>query len=252
MTEYWNWIDLLEKASFWFFFVDLQFFHSETIIDREKQGLYKKILEFFIIFLMLLKLNFFLRIFSKFGLLVNLIITCFKDIVPFTVYLAIWLLTFVMLFKTIGIKFPEQKFFKEGSFLGMFFYVWNNSIGNIDYPDEKSFVNMPVIQEIIVWSIYWTNQFVVVIILLNFLIAVISQSYENVMNSKTIKKYKDIAHLNKEAYLILSMVGLVSKSKLVKNNRILLSIKVNENTTTETEEWAGFATTMKNFFKKNL
>jgi hypothetical protein len=36
--------------------------------------------------------------------------------------------------------------------------------------------------------------------MLNFLIAVISQSYENVMDSKTIMKYSDMAALNKEAY----------------------------------------------------
>lgn len=82
---------------------------------------------------------------------------------------------------------------------------------------------MPPAQVALAWLVFWANQYVVLIILLNFLIAVISQSYENVMNSKTIKKYKDLAHLNKEAYLFLNTIGCTQK-KLIKNNRIILSL----------------------------
>ena len=47
---------------------------------------------------MLGKINFYLRIFERFGLLVNLIGTCIKDIIPFTVYLAIYVLGLDMLY----------------------------------------------------------------------------------------------------------------------------------------------------------
>ena len=163
---------------------------------------------------MLAKLNFFLRIYDKYGLLVNLITTCFKDIVPFVVYMITWLLSFVMAYKQIGIKAPLRKGFQQDDFFGILIYVWQNSIGNIDDPDSSSFVNdPPTIQIYIIWFVWTLNQFVIVIILLNFLIAVISQSYENVMNSKSIKKYKDIAHLNKEAFLCLETIKWFANHK---------------------------------------
>ena len=86
---------------------------------------------------MLLKINFYLRVYDKFGLLVTLIKTCIKDITPFTIYLMIWELTFVMLYMLSGIK-PKPR---DGMhpFLLVFLFVWENSVGFILYPDNITF-----------------------------------------------------------------------------------------------------------------
>ena len=86
---------------------------------------------------MLLKINYFLRVYDKFGLLVTLIATCLKDIVPFTIYFIIWEITFVLLYTVTGIIAPDRKGLKR--FKLMFFYVFENSIGNINDPDDKTF-----------------------------------------------------------------------------------------------------------------
>ena len=96
------------------------------------------LLKVVVILNMLLKLNFFLRIFNKFGLLVNLVSTCFKDIIPFVNYLMIWLLSFVMLYIQTGIIPPPRQGL-NGDFWGSMIFVIQNSIGNINDPEPESF-----------------------------------------------------------------------------------------------------------------
>lgn len=71
-------------------------------------------------------------------------------------------------------KAASRTTFKNGDFIGMLLYVWENSIGNINDPADSSFANISQSQIYLIWAIWWMNQFIVVIILLNFLIAVIS------------------------------------------------------------------------------
>lgn len=155
-------------------------------------------LKIIVIVNMLLKVNYFLRVYERFGLLVNLLGTCVGDIIPFCVYLALYVMLFVMLYIQSGIDAPERLGFNRRGFGEMLMYVWENSIGNINDPPNTSFYKFdkkvttilrPASENYMIWFIWFMNQFVIVIILLNFLIAVISQSYENVMNSKSIMKY---------------------------------------------------------------
>ena len=90
---------------------------------------------------MLVKVNYFLRVFDKFGLLVTLIKTCIIDIIPFFCYLMIWEVAFVLLYTVIGIKPPPRK--GLSGFTLMFVYVWQNSIGNINDPDDATFTPIP-------------------------------------------------------------------------------------------------------------
>ena len=93
----------------------------------------------------------------------------------------------------------------------------------------------------------------VVIILLNFLIAVISQSYENVMNSKTILEYKDVADLNKEIQVFLAAINVCKWNEpLIRNNKMILSLKADVGLNEESNEWVGFVQTMKIFVRKHL
>ena len=70
------------------------------------------------------------------------------------------------------------------------------------------------------------------------------------MNSKTILRYQDISALNKEAYMIINKIKRYSTNSLINNNRILLSLKADENESDESSEWNGIVTTMKIFTKK--
>ena len=71
------------------------------------------------------------------------------------------------------------------------------------------------------------------------------------MNSKQIKKYRDIAHMNKEAFLCMNSLNLSTGDSIINHNLILLSVKPNSEIS-ETEEWTGFVQNIKIFVKKHL
>jgi len=172
------------------------------------------------IFAMLLKINFLLRVNSGFGLLVTLVRTAVVEMIPFSAYLIIWVFTFILLYKVTGQEATGRAGFKDNSFGNFLLLVFENSIGNINDPvfDDTNILGAKMY---LVWLIWWFNQFMIVIILLNFLIAVISQSYENVMNSATILKFKDIAQLNREAYLVMQYLP---NTRMVYTNKLILTI----------------------------
>jgi len=50
----------------------------------------------------------------------------------------------------------------------------------------------------IIWLIWFMHQFLCLIILLNFLIAVVSQSYDEVMSKAILMKFKNMIDMNGE------------------------------------------------------
>lgn len=98
-----------------------------------------------LIFAMLMKINSYLRITERLGLLVNLLSTCIVDIIPFTSYLMIWIGTFIILSQILGVKAftreglmtyddVDEKKLSSVQTLAMTMYIWENSIGNIHDP----------------------------------------------------------------------------------------------------------------------
>ena len=59
-----------------------------------------------------------------------------------------------------------------------------------------------------IWVLWFANQFLNLIILLNFLIAIISQSYDNVMSKSLEYKYNQRCQMNRECRLILKSLGM--------------------------------------------
>jgi len=83
----------------------------------------------------------------------------------------------------------------------------------------------------------------ILIILLNFLIAVVSQSYENVMNSAMRFKYQQRCELNREAAIINT--GL---RRLNSYTALILQADHSDNGGNG-EDWAGFVQTLKTFIR---
>lgn len=84
-----------------------------------------------------------------------------------------------LIYKVAGIEAIERQGFDTNSYPSFYLMVWENSIGNIQDPTFGKDKQKSVALIFLVWYI---NQFFIYIILLNFLIALIGQSYENVMN----------------------------------------------------------------------
>ena len=113
---------------------------------------------------------------------------CLVDMLPFTVKLGVTIAFFAFLRYLVGIDvdgtdYPHMTFPSQ-----QFIQTYRNSIGDIAPPDYAFWSDMRLEHPHIAyfgcagaWFIWFMNQFIVLIMLLNFLIAIISQSYDNVM-----------------------------------------------------------------------
>lgn len=184
-----------------------------------------------------------MRVNHKMGMLVTLVTTCLQDVTYFCIYLGVWLIAMTISYKVLGFTATGYEQLNDGSFFNFFLQVWENSIGNINPPSFKD-QHPSTLRVCTVYAMWFLTQFIVLIILLNFLIAVISQSYENVMNSSIILTYNNRCDFNKEMY----QVGF---NYSFNNNCVVLSVPDPE-IAQESSEWVGFVQTMKIFVKNNL
>lgn len=84
---------------------------------------------------MILKINYFMRIEPAYGQLNMLITTCVVDIIPFTIYMFIWILGMSIIYKILGISSTGYQGIPDNSIINFFLQVWENSIGNIGNPE---------------------------------------------------------------------------------------------------------------------
>ena len=68
------------------------------------------------------------------------------------------------------------------------------------------------------------------------------------MNSATVLKFKDIALLNREAYMIMKCFNI----KMIHTNRLIITIPDEEIEQTQDDNWTGFIQTMKVYIRKNV
>jgi hypothetical protein len=68
---------------------------------------------------------------------------------------------------------------------------------------------------ICIWAVWFSSTFFMIIILLNFLIAVISATYERVVSQQTIFSYLHKAELNLESYELLSVFTTLKQYKVI-------------------------------------
>ena len=86
--------------------------------------------------------------------------------------------------------------------------------------------------------IYVSLLFLMIVVLLNFLIAVISQTYENIMTQKLHTQYKHKAILNRECRLNLKSLGMGGYF-----DSFILSAQTYHDI--ESEEWLGFVNSIR-------
>jgi len=153
-----------------------------------------------------------------------------REVIPFTVYLVMWIALWALSYKILRVEiepeFPGPEDEVEYPFLNNFvkFMIqsYRNTIGDISAPDYEAwypsaesgnFQNYTMIN--LVWLIWLGNQFVNLIILLNFLIAVISQTYEKVISQQQTHNYMHKAELNNEVFQMASLLHMVRPFKII-------------------------------------
>lgn len=142
-----------------------------------------------IVFQMVVKICFFMKVDDKFGMLVQLIKTSINDVKAFALFMFIWLMAFSLISMLLGSNDDVGETYVDiHEFVGYFLLIFENSIGNINPPSygfwlEKMKVDSGVNSSLqggsrlviyIIWIVWWLNQLLILIVLLNFLIAVIS------------------------------------------------------------------------------
>ena len=93
--------------------------------------------------------------------------------------------------------------------------TFRNSIGNVVPPDHQVWIgekneldsNLKLVFVGIIWGIWVTQVIFMIVTLLNFLIAIINQTYERVYGKKVVYVYTDKAELNKEYFQIIEQVA---------------------------------------------
>lgn len=205
----------------------------------------------------------FLRVYESFGLLVTLLTQCLSDISVFMIFLFTWIIMFAIFFMLIGMN-PDEPMdtdFNAPRVNKIVYYLlmsWTNSVGvvfppmyefwNGQIPEDRNAEDFwegeavlpSLVMVYIIWFVWTMNQLVVFIILLNFLIAMISQSYEQVMSISTQGLYKHRRDLNVTSQLMLRYFNLLKPI-----DYILISCNVTSGG--DGEQWYGFVHTIRNF-----
>lgn len=119
---------------------------------------------------MFVKTNFLLRVYPEFGLLVDLIKAVLINMVPFTTYLFLWYITFVLLYKLLGAEATGNSKLVDNDFTTYLVMVYYNGVGIVSQPvyDKKYDKNTYII-----YLVWFFNHFVCYCVLLSFLVSVI-------------------------------------------------------------------------------
>ena len=95
-------------------------------------------------------------------------------------------------------------------------YTYRISIGDIEVPNVDVWEtalgeNNSKFMLYLTWVIWMVNQYILLIVLMNFLIAIISQVYEDDMTNKLENEYVQKAEMNLESQQVLSTIHLIKK-----------------------------------------
>lgn len=212
----------------------------------------------------MLKLLNFMRIFEGFGLFILLIGQCLADIKLFFLFMILWLSVFTAMLYILNCDVPNYEDYPHLPWwLQLTLQVWRNSLGDIQPPEYSTwFDKYKELDELkathayvqaykqpinviigMLWFIWFLNCVFNQVIMLNFMIAIISESYERVMKQRDQLMYSYKSDLNLEVEIFISYFEwLCVRQRPVFNSIILVSSCAPD----AEEEWAGLSTQARN------
>ncbi|CDW74969.1 UNKNOWN [Stylonychia lemnae] len=144
-----------------------------------------------------MKLFFFLRIYDGFSFLVQMMAGVFKDLKYFLLFFIIFILQFGMIFLVL-FKAQQIDEYNGVNKLAYFLMAFRISSGDFQLDDYHSQTDGLVIFTWIIWLIAVLTLNVV---FMNFIIAVISESYERVMQKLVAESFRVKANMIKSMML---------------------------------------------------
>ncbi|CDW78457.1 wd-40 repeat protein [Stylonychia lemnae] len=225
----WNYFDISHIAAFTTFCI-LDF----TIEDSDNLILIKVL----VIYLSFMKLFFFLRIYDGFSFLVQMMAGVFKDLKYFLSFFLIMILQFGMIFLVL-FKAEQIDEYNGVNKLAYFLMAFRISSGDFNVDNYHSQGDLLVIFSWIIWLL---AVIILNIVFMNFIIAVISESYERVMQKLVAESYKVKANMIVEREQLFSSKELEKQENFP--NFIVVRRPIN-NEENEAGEWQGFIKDLK-------
>lgn len=170
LRDPWNYIDLSHFL--------LGFLNIYVQMKTDTYGIISKTVMIWVVFLCLIKTFFFMRIVKDFSYIVKMIINVVIDLKVFMLFFAILICMFSMIFDVIS-KNPSQEYKLIGPYWGNILTTLRLSLGDFDFSilgDE----GLNLRQHVLFWITWVVMVFFSSLIFLNFIIAEVSNSYENV------------------------------------------------------------------------
>jgi len=200
-----------------------------------------------------IKLTYFQKAFPSLGMMQTLLLGVFTNTIPFLIIYLFWVVFFAVSAYILSANQTTAESFSGISIaLGYFFTTFENSIGNISSPTidfYKPISKRTLVDKLRIYMIYilwWFAQIVLLIILLNFVIALISQYYEDVMNRKIMHTYVMKNNINGEHYVLKKFSVLMGWEKEENIDALILIIPLEQDD--DELEWKGHTQTMKKIF----
>jgi hypothetical protein len=210
-----------------------------------------------------------MQILQGFGLFVKLLESCLKDVTSFAIFFTVWVFIFGFLYQILGGDVGNASDYPTMSTQFQFVIEsYRNSIGDISPPgyrywtdrlDELTVTNStyshhelvlaqhvasttaPHLMIGVIWAIWIFNQFLMLIILLNFLIAIISQSYDAVMAKATNNVYAQRCRLNRDYRIVVNFRRWFTQVP----SEVLILTANSFTDESQGDEWLGFVKTIK-------
>lgn len=168
-------------------------------------------LKLLLIIIAFIKLLFFIRIFEDFGFLVQMILLCVYDLIPFIISYLIFLILFTVCFVVLDMEIDPEVEEAENMtyFQKMLLQTFRTAIGELGMPVYPRILHRPpsivkTVNITLIWICWFSMTFFMLVIMMNFLIAVITSTYEKAINYQKIISYMHKAELNLEVFQLTS------------------------------------------------
>lgn len=209
-----------------------------------------------------LKVMFFLRQSEQYGLMVQMIGNSMTASTTFLSFFMLWVIFFTLIYWNLKVEIPTEEYPNMWTGVQYLMYSYRAAIGDLATPGYSNWDNLSnqvrteyFAKNSIMWCIwgFWLlQQFTVLIILLNFLIAVICQAYEEQYGSQQILKAKNRAELNREHFQFVKFFERFSGGLWTPRKFRVLVFQMDQTLTRGggEEEYLGFVQTLKNYIQK--
>ncbi|CDW79710.1 wd-40 repeat protein [Stylonychia lemnae] len=196
------------------------------------------LIKILVIVLSFMKLFFFLRIYDGFSFLIQMMASVFKDLKYFLIFFIIFILQFGMIFLVL-FKAQQIDEYNGVNKLAYFLMAFRISSGDFQLDDYHTQEDGLVIFTWIIWvlAVITLN-----IVFMNFIIAVISESYERVMQKLVAESYRVKANMIVEREQFFTKSDLESLKYFP--NYIVVRRPINTESN-DSGDWQGFIKDLK-------